>query len=338
MNVRFLRRLYERPGPWVSIYLDTSMDSADAREAIALRWRELAGQVTAAGADRDTVAALDAAVREHTGTGRCGLALFAGTGEVALRQPLPEPPAQPVARVGTRPDVLPLLAGLGEHVSWLRVLVDRSGADLELHAGRIHRTVPGTGRYPVRKAAPGGWSQPKYQHSAEVTWLENAKEVAEELAHAVDETGPDVVILAGDVRARQLLAEHLPPAVADRVVQTDAGSRAAGSDPGPLDEATERAVRELVARRYAETLDAYRAGLAHGLAVAGLAAVRTPLDWAQVQTLLISPDLPEELADELIEAAVRGDAEVLPVTPEQESLPDGVGAVLRYPLVEGEQR
>lgn len=336
MNLTFLRPLYRHPGPCVSAYLDTSTDTEDARDRIALNVRAVTDQLTGAGADQAIVAAVDRAVQEHAGTGRHGLALFARTADLVVTHPLPEPPAQPIARLGERPAVLPLLTGLGEQVSWLRVLVDRTGADLELDAGRMHRTVAGTGRYPVHKAAPGGWSQPRYQRSAETTWLQNAKEVAEELARTVDETGPDVVILAGDVRARQLLAEHLPPAVAARVVQTDAGSRAPGADPQPLDEATGQAVRELVERRYAEVLDAYRAGLAHGLAVAGVAAVRTPLAWAQVQTLLISPDVPEEVADDLIQAAVSGDAEVLLVTPGQQELPDGVGAVLRYHLVEGE--
>jgi peptide subunit release factor 1 (eRF1) len=312
------------------------MDVEDARQRIDLRWREVEEQLRQAGADPATVAALGAAVAEHTGTGRHGLAAFGTAGEAVLTQVLPEPPAQPLVRYGERARVLPLLVALGEQVRWLRVLADRTGADLELDSGAVQRSVEGTGRHPVHKAAPGGWSQLKHQHSAELTWLHNAKEVAEELARAVDETGPDVVIVAGDLRARQLLVEHLPPAVAARVVQTEAGSRAPGADPEPLDEATERAVEEAVERRHAEVLDGYREGLAHGLAVAGLAAVRTPLEWAQVQTLLISPQLPDEVAEELIEAAITRDAEVVLVRAEQEAPPDGVGAVLRYRLVEGE--
>jgi len=215
-------------------------------------------------------------------------------------------------------------------VHWLRVLVDRTGGDLVLDSGRTLRTVRGSDRYPISKARPGGWSQPRYQRAAEENWDRNAKEVAEAIAHAVDEVGAEVVILAGDVRARQLLAEHLPPAVARRVTQTDAGSRAAGADPEPLDEATEEAVRVLVARRHDELLDAYRAGRAHGLAVAGVAAVRTPLEWGQVETLLISTELPDDPGEELVAGAVGEDAEVVLVAPDQERLPEGVGAVLRY--------
>jgi hypothetical protein len=336
MNLTYLRPLYRRPGPWASAYLDASADTADARKRIDLAARAVAGELSAAGADAATRDAVEAAIRDHTGTGRHGLALFAADGAVALTHLLAEPPVRPIGRWGPRPSVRPLLAGAREEVRWLRVLVDRTGGDLVLDSGQVLRTVSGANRYPIHKGQPGGWSQPRYQRAAETNWERNAKEVAEAIAHAVDEVGAEVVVLAGDVRARQLLAEHLPPAVVQRVVQTDAGSRAPGADPEPLDEATEEAVRALVARRYAEVLDAYRAGRAHGLAVAGLPEVRTALEWGQVETLLISPELPDEQVDELVAGAVREDADVVLVAPDQEPLPEGVGAVLRYRLVPAE--
>jgi hypothetical protein len=330
VNARFLRRLYERPGPWASVYLDTSTDTFDAPQQIELSWRAADEELARAGADQATRDALAAAVGAHTGTGRHGLALFATAGRVLLARTLPHPPALPQVTWGALPSVLPLLTALGEQAHWLRVLVDRTGGDLVLDTGGVSRTVRGSQHYPMTKAAPGGWSQPRYQRSAENSWLHNAKEVAEQVARTVAETGADVVVLAGEVRERQLLADHLPPAVAERTVQTDAGSRAAGADPQPLDEVTERAVRSLVDRRYAQVLDDYRMGRAHGLAVAGRSAVRTPLEWGQVKTLLLSPELPAEAADGLVRDAVTEDADVVLVGPEQEPLPEGVGAVLRF--------
>ncbi len=330
MNSRFLRPLYERPGPWASIYLDTSVDTFDARRRIELLWATAEAELAEAGADAATRAALTTAVGRHKGTGRHGLALFATGGTVVLARPLPEPPVRSAATWGPLPSVLPLLAALGEQAHWLRVLVDRTGGDLVLDAGGLPRTVRGSQHYPMTKAAPGGWSQPRYQRSAENSWMHNAKEVADQVTRTAAETGADVVVLAGEVRERQLLAEHLPPAVADRVVQTDAGSRASGADLEPLDEATEQAVRGVVERRYAQVLDDYRAGRAHGLAVAGRSAVRTPLEWGQVKTLLLSPELPAEAADGLVQAAVTEDADVVLVGPDQEPLPEGVGAVLRF--------
>ena len=329
MNLTYLRPLYRQEGRWASAYLDASTDSADARKRIDLAGRAIADELAAAGADPATREAVEAGIRDHTGTGRHGLALFATNGAVALTHLLAEPPARPIGRWG-RPSVLPLLHGTGEEVRWLRVLVDRTGGDLVLDSGRTLRTVRGSDQYPISKAQPGGWSQPRYQRAAEENWERNAKEVAEAIAHAVEEVGAEVVIVAGDVRARQLLVEHLPPAVATRVTQTEAGSRAPGADPEPLDEATEEAVRALVARRYQEVLDAYRAGRAHGLAVAGLSEIRTPLEWGQVETLLVSTELPDDPGDELVAAAVGEDAEVVLVAPDQEPLSEGVGAVLRY--------
>jgi Bacterial archaeo-eukaryotic release factor family 2 len=329
VNARFLRRLYAYPGPWASVYLDTSTDTFDAPQQIELAWRAADDELAAAGADQATRAALAVAVRDHTGTGRHGLALFATAGRVVLARALPHPPALPRVTWGPLPSVLPLLSALGEQAHWLRVLVDRTGGEV-LDAGGVPRTVRGSQHYPMTKAAPGGWSQPRYQRAAENSWLHNAKEVAEEVSRTVAETGADVVVLAGEVRERQLLVEHLPPAVAERVVQTDAGSRAAGSDLEPLDEVTERAVRSVVERRYTQVLDDYRAGRAHGLAVAGRSAVRTPLEWGQVKTLLLSPDLPAEAADGLVRDAVTEDADVVLVDPDQEPLPEGVGAVLRF--------
>jgi hypothetical protein len=335
MNLAYLRPLYARAGPWASGYLDASTDTADARQRIDLAARAVAEELAAAGADPATCGAVQAAVADHTGTGRHGLAVFATGGEVVLAQPFAPPPPRPFGRWSARPFVAPLVTRAHEHVRWLRALVDRTGGDLVLDGGRTLRTVSGGG-YPIHQAQPGGWSQPRYQRAARTNWERNAKEVARALADAVDETGAEIVVLAGDVRARQLLAEHLPDRLADRVVQTDAGARAPGADPEPLDEATERAVRERVGQRYAAVLDRYRAGRAHALAVAGPAAVGTPLEWGQVDTLLLNPGVPEDAADPLIAGAVGADAEVMLIDADQELLPGGVGAVLRYPLLPGE--
>jgi hypothetical protein len=330
MKLSYLRPLYRRRGPWASVYLDASTDDAEAHERVGRSARAIAEELAAAGADTATRDAITTAILEHTGPGRHGVAVFAARGEVTLSRPLPEPPSTSVARWGRLPAVLPLLAGAGEQVRWLRVLVDRTGRDVLLSSGRVPATVRGAERYPIRQAQPGGWSQPRHQGAAQTNWERNAKEVAEAITHAVDETGAEIVVLAGGVRARQLLIEHLPPTIADLVLPTEAGSRAPGADPEPLDEATEQAVRDKIGRRHRQVLDAYRAGRPHGLAVAGRVAVRVPLAWSQVQTLLISPDLPDDPGDELVGAAATGDADVVVVPPGDEPLPEGVGAVLRY--------
>src|SRR5437764_181382 len=76
----------------------------------------------------------------------------------------------------------------------------------------------------LRKSNPGGWSQRRYQNRAENLWEQNAKSVADQVASLVDETGARLVVVAGDVRAVQLLREHLAAPVLDLVREID-GSR-----------------------------------------------------------------------------------------------------------------
>lgn len=60
----------------------------------------------------------------------------------------------------------------------------------------------------------------------------NADGVAAELDRVVRRVRPRFVLIAGEERARHLLQERMSPAVADLVVTTDVGGRAAGADRG----------------------------------------------------------------------------------------------------------
>ncbi|NUT36806.1 MAG: peptide chain release factor 1, partial [Hamadaea sp.] len=62
MNLRFLRPLYDTPGPWASVYLDDSRDDESGREQVALRWRALQESLRRQGAQEPTVHAVEEAV------------------------------------------------------------------------------------------------------------------------------------------------------------------------------------------------------------------------------------------------------------------------------------
>jgi hypothetical protein len=53
-------------------------------------------------------------------------------------------------------------------------------------------------------------AQMRYQHRAEDSWEHNATAVAKALDNALHEVDAHVLMLAGDVRARQYLTKHLP--------------------------------------------------------------------------------------------------------------------------------
>lgn len=363
MELSYLRPVYARPGPWASIYLDASRDTEDSRPALHLRWGALWEQLAAHGAATATLTALDDLVRGHEPrAGDYGLAAFAADGEVALAEYLPAPPVRDQAAYGPLPHTMPLVAQRSAQIAWVRVLADRTGADVEaISAGGVPRraTVQGRHTYPIRRVKPGAWSQANFQREAMTSWRRNTGDAAAATAELADRVGAEVVVIAGDPQARTMLAAQLPQRWQDRMVQTDAGSRAAGADPAALDDVTVQVIAETVAARAATALD--RFGMQEGVGT-GLDAVVGALQRAQVDTLLIidDPSSTDELwiGPEPTEVAVRAedltalgigqpqrvraDAALLRAlvgtdaaltlldANEAPELTDGVGAVLRY--------
>ena len=382
MNLSFLRELYQRPGPWASVYLDATHNTADGDQAVGLRWRGLREQLAAQGADEETLAAMDLAVNTGqaidtvpsvgptAGSGRVGLAVFAAHGRVALAQPLPRPPVRESATWSRRPQTGPLVAGAAEQVRWVRAVVDRTGGTLTAaDAGhlRIDRDVPTAEEYPKHKSGQGGWSQLNFERSTVTVWDRNVHNVVDAVTEAADRMGADVVIVAGDVRARQMLIDRLPKRMAGRVVESDVGNRAPGGDPSTLDNVTAEAVARVARDRRMELLDRYRMDLSRGRAREGVAPVSEAAWHASMDVLLLSddsqfagsepplqvwidPDDPRAIAPDagvlrdvgvsgperenaiaaLIAAAAAEDAEVVTVDPSEQRLTDGIGAITRY--------
>jgi hypothetical protein len=369
MDLSFLRPLYEHEGPWSSVYLDTSREAEDAVATVALRWRAVIEKLAADGADRATIAAIERIMPEDPGrdlAGHRGLAVFAGGGEVRMVVPLPSPPPRDQAVVSALPDSLGLVLTLHEQVPWVLVVVDRTGADLfaaDANGPRRASEVTGEWDYPITKSRPGGWSQPRYQRAAEENWERNARQVSRAVADLAHDVEAEVLVLAGDVRARQLVREHLPESVRARILETEAGGRAPGADREPVRKMTEEAVRVKAEEHRAELLDAYRRDLGTGAAVAGLPEVTAALRRGGVRALLLDRDRyprvdlwvaadPRQVGTELeqilvgdpfrvaatsalIRAAAGERADLFLVTADEVELSDGVGAVLRYPQPEG---
>ncbi|MEV4754908.1 Vms1/Ankzf1 family peptidyl-tRNA hydrolase [Micromonospora sp. NPDC049559] len=363
MQLSFLRPIYARPGPWASIYLDASRDTETSRPEVGLRWRALQETLIEQGADRETIGALDAAVRGHDPlAGDYGMAAFATAGQVVLTEYLSAPPMKDLAAYGPVPHAMPLVAQRREEVPWVRVVADRTGADVDaVDVGGVsrHALVRGGNQYPIRRVKAGSWSQPHYQKAAMMAWKHNAGDAAAATAELAEAVGAEVVIVAGDVRAANMLAARLPERWQDRVVQTDAGARTAGAKPDALDDVTVQAIAEVAAEHAGVTLDKF--GMQQNVG-AGLDASVAALQRGQVDTMLLvdDPSSTEQLwigpdptdiattAEELtalavadpirvradaalVRALVGTDAGITVLTPEEApELADGVGVVLRY--------
>jgi Bacterial archaeo-eukaryotic release factor family 2 len=364
MELDFLSPLYARPGPFASVYLDTTRATEDAQERIDLRWRALRGELERAGADTATLDAVAAEVGADKGEpGRHGQAIFAAGGEVLLAEVLPHPPVRDEASWGPLPRVAPLLAERGERVPHVLVVIDRLGADVTAVGtgeAALEKQVQGDATYPIRKVHPGGWSQSRFQNAAEENWADNAGQVADEVARLAAAVGAELVLVAGDVRARALLRDKLPETLRHRFAEVESGGRAAGADEEPMRAQVRAKLREKAAEHVAEVVDEFRRELGQrDRAVDGLAPVVAALRRGQVSRLLVRADAdmsrplwcgpdPLQLGLDQSELAALGSDEPvqdradavmlraltraegdLTIVPAVE-LRDGVGAVLRF--------
>src|ERR671920_736026 len=96
-------------------------------------------------------------------------------------------------------------------------------------------------------------------------------------------TGAQFVLVAGDVRARQLIADKASKELGDVLVTIEQGGRAAGADRAPVDQRAAELVAEHEAHEQARAVEQVQAAAAHGLAVTGKAAVVEALRKGQVE-------------------------------------------------------
>jgi hypothetical protein len=236
VDLGFLRPLYENPPDWpasgyVSVYLDTT-PKENAPNEVALRLRAAREALAAAGADRATLDAVLAANLDHVPAR--SHALFAAGGSVRLHGIMPESPSLGESSSYTPlPHVVPWLAQRPPRLPHVRVSANREGGQVlavpgawpetqgDLETAMLGLTEVTGESWPVHKPSGGGWSQPRFQRSAEETWTETAKKIAGAVTAAADRVKAVFVVLGGDIREREILAGELPKALRGNLVFVD---------------------------------------------------------------------------------------------------------------------
>jgi hypothetical protein len=378
MDLGFLRPLYENLPGWpasgyVSVYLDTT-PKENAPNEVALRLRAAREALAAAGADQATLDAVLAANLDHVPAH--SHALFAVGGAVRLHGiMLQAPPLGESSSYTPLPHVVPWLAQRPPRLPHVRVAANREGGQVLAVAGAWPETqgdletamvglTEVTGEsWPVHKAAGGGWSEPRFQRSAEETWAETAKKIADAVTHAAERVKAAFVVLGGDLRERELLADQLPKAlrgnlvIVDREVELTAPAfdeaawaeesrRAAVDARARLDEFRAQMDRPPSERRAVRGLDGTLTALRDGL-VSDVLIVADPA-WAA--TAWLGPGLAdaatereqlaergvtdpvEDRADEALVRAAAGTGAELHFVEPDEVEPGWVAALLRAPV------
>ncbi|KQS66300.1 Vms1/Ankzf1 family peptidyl-tRNA hydrolase [Modestobacter sp. Leaf380] len=304
MDVSFLTPALQPPGPYATVCADVSHTTEDADTELELRVRGLTEQLAGTGAPEPVVTA----VRERLSSGPPegvsgelrGRALVVGpTGEVLVDTPLARAPLRELVEWAPLPDVTSVLRQLPGRVPHVVVVADRVGADVTVETAPDvvldEESVDGE-TFPMRKVPGGGWAHHRYQHTAENTWVHNADRVLAVVDRLAARVGARFVLVAGDVRARQLFRDRAGTELGALTVTMEEGGRAAGADRDVVDRRAAELVAEHEAADQTRVLEQVQAAAAHGLAVTGVAPVVEALRKAQVETLV----LPDEGVDEAL--------------------------------------
>ncbi|SEM95413.1 Vms1/Ankzf1 family peptidyl-tRNA hydrolase [Nonomuraea pusilla] len=277
MLLDFIRPLYERRGPYASVYLGAMTEPE--RET---HWHSVRDQL-----ERADPATIDALEREATRPAP-GRALFATHGDVVLAETLAEAPYE-LAVWSPLPHVTPMLLRRGENVPHLRVIVDHAGAEVTVYGGGSpRRTTVEASAWPLQKTAQGGWSQKRYERAVDEAWEKNAVAVAEEVDEQASRIGAELVLVAGEPKSRSYLLRHLGQKAAERVTTVEHGSR---SEHGQFEEDVERALDQWLDRRRGELLDRY----GEGFGPTGVQEVARALREGRVHALLMPGELPRRV-------------------------------------------
>jgi len=356
-----------RPSTWA--YRDVSADRGDPRgwaESIATATVDELVALGAPRADAEVVA--DELVEPPGVPAPVSRWVLVQDGQVVLSEVLPGPAKAPdQIGHGPVPDVLPLLAHRPLDLTFLVVEVGRDGGGYRVYRfghGEVQDEQQVQGRTDtLHKIQGGGWAHKRMQSHTEELWRQNVGELGAAIDATVRRTSAGLVVVAGDIRARQLLELELSEETKEvlSVVPTDTRAPDAADD--ALVSQVEVALARIVAQRVHDSLDLLRAhlGRGDGTAVSRLGEVVAALASAQVDTLLLDPSAlddrillvlgdapwvasaPEEALDAevlgelpaasaLARAALLTDARV--VLASTGSLPgaSGVAALLRWPV------
>lgn len=290
MRLGSLRTAFDLPGPMLTACLDVSRNNESAAAEIELRWRALRDELADAGAPD---AALDAAeerlLEVSTVPGDCGRCVVTTGSGVAEDHVLPGRRPQSAGRWGLLPHLLPVVEFESAQVAHVYVEVDRTGADISVHAplGEWSESVEGS-THQISKVNAGGWSQGRYEQRAENLWERNASEVAQRVDVLVRTTGAELLVVAGETRAAQLLEDALAERSREILRSSSARGRADGVSPEALAQSREALLEEYATARARSAVAEFLEQRGRDeRAAAGLQQTMAALAQAQVELLLL---------------------------------------------------
>ena len=314
--------LFRKPGPWCMAYVDASAGTVDGLEAADVQPDNVRNALAGLGASEDDLEAVAGAIQPATGEpSPISRYVLVRQGEVVINELLPGALLGP-EQISTDvvPDLLPLLKHHPDGFAYVVAEVSREEGEIRLHrAGRQaaeeSQHIRGSDEN-LKKVPVGGWSQGRYQRHTEEIWRRNADQVVEQIDKVVRENNARLLVLAGDIRARQLVADQLSEASKAILSTVDSHTLAAGSDREKFEDEVNSLVAQQWATEQGQLVDrlAEQEGQANPESATGFGAVVHALQQAQVEVLMFDDG---SLTDRTVLAL---NAEPWLATSEEESL------------------
>ena len=365
-----LADLSRRAGFASTVYADVTQDTSDPRRTSTIRQRTVREALMDAGAPGADAAVIVDLLEEPPGVGgSVSRLLVVREGAVEVNELLQgEPLAELMVTYGPVPALIPLLIQRPRDLTYVVAEVGRDGGEItQFRFSRVqpvaHRAVRGDTEFLTKVQSEDDFlANGRYQHHTEEIWKRNEGLVAAAIDEIVRDTGAELLVVTGDVRARQLLIEALSPATLKILTVVPTNTRPGGATTDELEADLHRHIASILAADEYDALTRLETGRNDGLAEIDQAAVIRGLQQSQVEVLIIAPSALDDAtlialdrepwvatsseealgavevgavaaADALVRAAILTDARVVVASPSE--LPDGASAcaILRWPTL-----
>ncbi|MGV2951543.1 hypothetical protein ACNPM8_05120 [Glutamicibacter sp. AGC46] len=289
--------LYRRNGSWSTALVDASLGTTAAQEAADRLPDEVAKLLKSQQAQPSDVQALIGALEPAQGL-RAPVARFVAVhdGEIVLNELIPGLKVQTSSvDVGPFPNFTALARARGGSFSYLVAEVSKDGGEVHLYNTASPERLGSRGIVGLpeeihhARKVPGEYDQPKAQAAADEMARRNADEVAELISEMSNENYVRLIILSGDIKARELVLGAVPVALKDYVEVIDSHTRTGGADTKQVDAQITKLVEEVKAKSLAELESKIAAQSGNGKAqlAVGLDEVVTALQSAQAEMVLV---------------------------------------------------